>query len=139
MKIGMRNKEVAQVLEEIGYRLEIDGKEPRFKIQAYARAARTIEGLAQAIEEIAANKKLEDIEGIGSSIAKKIEEILTTGTCKKLEELRKQVLQIGQDNDIYAHGVDEEKGGLENLIGIRARRRFCVSLILWRFWYQRRI
>ena len=91
MKIGMRNKEVAQVLEEIGYRLEIDGKEPRFKIQAYARAARTIEGLAQAIEEIAANKKLEDIEGIGSSIAKKIEEILTTGTCKKLEELRKQV------------------------------------------------
>ena len=87
----MENKEVAKLIREIGSFLEIEGKEPRFKVQAYNRAAQSIETYSEHIENIAKENRLEEIPGVGSHIAAKIEEILETGTCKKLKELRKRI------------------------------------------------
>lgn len=86
----MRNAEVAQLLYNISELLEIKG-ENTFKIRAYAKAARAIEGTSEDIEKIASEKKLKDIPGVGESIAEKIGEYLAAGKLEYYEELKKQV------------------------------------------------
>ena len=86
----MRNAEVAAVLYDISELLEIKG-ENIFKVRAYAKAARAIEGLTEDIEEIASRGKLTEIPGVGESIAEKIEEYLKTGRIEQYGELLKQV------------------------------------------------
>ncbi|MFZ3058176.1 MAG: DNA polymerase/3'-5' exonuclease PolX [Candidatus Methanoperedens sp.] len=86
----MRNAEVAGVLYNISELLEIKG-ENTFKIRAYAKAARAIEGTTEDIEKIAHEKRLKDIPGVGESIAMKIGEYLATGHLQYYEELKKQV------------------------------------------------
>lgn len=81
---------MASLLYDMSELLEIKG-ENTFKIRAYARAARAIEGLTEDIETIAAEKRLKEIQGVGESIAEKIEEYLSTGKLEAYEELKKQV------------------------------------------------
>ncbi|GFO96642.1 phP C-terminal domain-containing protein [groundwater metagenome] len=88
----MRNSEVAKLLYDISELLELSG-ENIFKIRAYSRAARTIEGSTEDIEKIAKEKRLEEIPGVGEAIAGKIEEYLATGKLGFYEELKKQVPQ----------------------------------------------
>ncbi len=86
----MRNSEVAGLLYNISELLEIKGENP-FKIRAYAKAARAIEGMVEDIEKVASEKRLKDIPGVGESIAEKIEEYLEEGRLEFYEELKKQV------------------------------------------------
>jgi len=72
----MKNKEIAAILARIADALEIKG-ETGFKVLAYRKAARILEDLTEDVEKIAQEKKLQEIPGIGSGIAKKIEEYLT--------------------------------------------------------------
>lgn len=81
----MKNKELADFLARIGDALEIKG-EIGFKVIAYRKAARILKDLTEDIEKIAQEKRLQDIPGIGSGIAKKIEEYLKTGEMKKYKE-----------------------------------------------------
>ncbi len=81
---------MAQLLYNISELLEIKG-EISFKIRAYAKAARAIEGLTEDIEKLAAEKRLKEIPGVGESIAEKIEEYLAEGRLEFYEELKKQV------------------------------------------------
>jgi DNA polymerase (family 10) len=87
MDVGdiMKNKEIASLLSRIGDALEIKG-ELGFKIAAYRKAARVLEDLSQDIEKIARENKLQQIPGIGSGMAKKIQEYLETGNMKKYQE-----------------------------------------------------
>lgn len=62
-----------------------------FKPNAYRRAARSIESLEVDISQLAAEGKLEEIPGVGKSVAKKIEEILRTGELQFLKKLRAQI------------------------------------------------
>lgn len=82
----MKNKELAALFSRIGDALEIKG-ETGFKVIAYRKASRILEDLTEDIETIAKEKKLQDIPGIGSGIAQKIEEYLQTGQMKKYTEL----------------------------------------------------
>lgn len=84
-----KNKKIAEALNAIADILELE--EVKFKPQAYRNAAMSIENLSEDIEEIAEAGKLEDIPGIGKSIAGKIGEILKTGHLKYLEQLRKKM------------------------------------------------
>ncbi|MDI3543326.1 MAG: polymerase, partial [Candidatus Atribacteria bacterium] len=86
----MRNREVAQLLENVATLLEMKG-ENRFKIVAYEEAAHRIENWPEAIEEVWEKGKLKEIPGIGESIASKIEEYLSTGKLSYLEELTKEI------------------------------------------------
>ena len=81
------NANVAQRLSEIAALMEFDG-EPFFKIKAYERAARSIDDSPTTVQTLIANKQLEELPGIGKAIAQKVEDIVETGTCKYLEELR---------------------------------------------------
>lgn len=84
----MRNFEVAFIFNDIADILEIKG-ENFFKIRAYRKAAHTIENLPIEIEEVAKKSRLQEIDGIGKALEEKIHEILSTGTCRYYEELKR--------------------------------------------------
>lgn len=86
----MTNQEIAQFLYNIAAMLEILD-ESKFRVIAYERAGHSIEHLADDIRDVWKNGKLEEIEGIGPSIAEKIAELLKTGKCKYYENLKKKV------------------------------------------------
>lgn len=83
----MKNREIAAVFTDIADMLEVKGESP-FRITAYRRAARALEGLTEDIAAVAAREELEEIPGIGKGTAEKIQEFLRTGTLKYYEELR---------------------------------------------------
>jgi len=86
----MENKQVAAVFEEIADLLELQGANP-FRIRSYRDAAQSVGNLSERLREIADDDRLEKIPNIGKSTAEKIREILKTGSCKRLKELRKKI------------------------------------------------
>jgi len=89
--MALSNQTVAKVLSEIGEYLEMQNVP--FKPRAYEKAALTISGLEEEISEIYKKgglRALEEIPGVGASIAEKIEELIKTGSCKYHEELKKK-------------------------------------------------
>ena len=86
----MRNFEIAFVFNQIADLLEIQGANP-FRVRAYRRAAINIEGLADNIETLSLEGTLNNIPGIGSDLASKIDEYLRTGTIGFHEQLKKEV------------------------------------------------
>ena len=96
MKIN--NKEIAVILYEIGEYLEIKGVQ--FKPRAYEKAGYSVENLEEEVSEIYKKgglKAVEDIPGVGVSIAKKIEELIKTGHLKYYERLKKSFpVKVGE-------------------------------------------
>ena len=87
----MENSTIADLFDEIADLLELRQANP-FRIRAYRNAARTIRSLPARLEDLAEQENaLSGIRNIGESTAEKIIEILETGTCKRVEELRKKV------------------------------------------------
>jgi DNA polymerase (family 10) len=85
------NQELAQRFSEIAAMLELLG-EDSFRASAHARAARNIADLPFDLEPIASDpKKLQEIEGIGKSMAAKITEYCTTGQIKEHADLAAKV------------------------------------------------
>ncbi len=86
------NQEIAKILYEIGGYLEMKGIP--FKPRAYEKAAYSVENLEEEISEIykkSGLKAVEDISGIGVSIAEKIEELIKTGSLKYYEKLKESL------------------------------------------------
>jgi DNA polymerase (family 10) len=87
----MENKSIADILTEIADVLDIQGENP-FRVRSYRNAARTIADMSQSVKAlIKSGAKLEEIPGIGKSLEEKIEEIVSTGRCRFLEELQAKV------------------------------------------------
>jgi DNA polymerase (family 10) len=85
------NKDIALVCGEIGYFLEMEGV--AFKPKAYEKVAAVIFDLSEEVYDIYSKgglNALENIPGVGVSIAEKIEEFLKTGKIKYLESLKKK-------------------------------------------------
>ena len=59
-----------------------------YRVRAYRKAAENIEALEENIADVASRQALEDIDGVGSDLADKIEEFLRTGTIQAYEALR---------------------------------------------------
>jgi DNA polymerase (family X) len=87
----MENTQIADIFTEIADILEILG-ENAFRVRSYRSGARAVADLSDRLADLAAaGKDLTEIPGVGESLAGKILEILKTGTCARLEELRKQL------------------------------------------------
>jgi len=85
------NKKISQILREIAELLEIKGV--AYKPRAYRKAASVLESLEKDIAEIYKKEGisgLEEIPGVGKSIAKKIEEYLKKGKVKYYKELKEE-------------------------------------------------
>lgn len=83
----MSLQKVGEVLEHIAQLLELKGENP-FKIRAYTNAARALETLSDDLQVLVAEKRLEEVDGIGKAIAEKITTLVETGKLEYYEKLR---------------------------------------------------
>ena len=81
----MDNRPIAQVFSEIADLLEIKG-ENTFKIRAYRSAGDTIAAWADPVARMD-ERQLHELPGIGKDLAKKIRELVDTGTCRFHQDL----------------------------------------------------
>jgi DNA polymerase (family 10) len=96
----VQNAEIAAMFDQAAELLEIQG-ENQFRVRAYRRAARTIEGLPQSVRSLlSAGTDLSELPGIGKDLAGKIGDIVQTGHFALLDSLKKQL--PGQLGDIAA-------------------------------------
>ena len=87
----LSNAEIADRLLSLAQMLSAQKENP-FKIKAYRRAAQTIRGLSDSIDELVRRGiDLTAIPGIGQGISAAIREIVLSGTLEKLERLRAEV------------------------------------------------
>jgi DNA polymerase IV (family X) len=100
MAMPVQNAEIVAMFDQTADLLEIKG-ENQFRVRAYHRAARTIEGLPQSVRSLlSAEKDLTELPGIGKDLAGKIADIVKTGHFKLLEQLKK--ILPGQLGDMAA-------------------------------------
>ena len=83
------NREIASKLLLLSELLEITGDNV-FKIRAFYRAADAVERSNSPVAPMSEDD-LKLVPGIGPGIAKKVREIVETGTCSELEDLRSKV------------------------------------------------
>ena len=93
------NARIAEQFEEIAQMLELLG-EDRFRVNAHAKAARTIGDLAQDVASLAPagddkalHAALTSLDGVGKKVADKIVEFVRTGDMAEHRELRERVPQ----------------------------------------------
>lgn len=86
----MKNKDIADLLRNMGTLLEIKG-ENAFKIRAYYKAADNIAVLTEDIAVVCEEERLSDIPGVGKTIAEKVGEWLRTGQLKAYHKLTAEV------------------------------------------------
>jgi DNA polymerase (family 10) len=90
-RIHLSNQEIAHILYEIADYLEM--QDVAFKPRAYERVGRAVEALREPLSELyrrGGRKALEEIPGVGSSIAEKLEELITRGKLRYYEALKRK-------------------------------------------------
>jgi DNA polymerase (family 10) len=86
----MVNEEIAEIFDRMSRVLAFKGKD-RFRTLAYERAAGSLRGLDQDVDELARAGKLEDIPGVGHDLSEMIEEYLKTGHIRRIEQESRHV------------------------------------------------
>jgi DNA polymerase (family X) len=81
------NQQLATIFRSMADLLSAQRANP-YRVRAYRRAADALLTLEEDVAAIAGRQGLEDIDGIGADLAKKIEEFLETGTIRAYEELK---------------------------------------------------
>jgi DNA polymerase (family X) len=85
----MKNLQIAEIFSEIADLLELQGDNP-FRIRAYRRAARTVEGAPKDLSTLSP-EELRALPGIGEDLAGKIRQYADTGRVELHERLRREV------------------------------------------------
>jgi DNA polymerase (family 10) len=87
----VQNAEIAALFDQAAELLEIAG-ENQFRVRAYRRAARVIEGLPKAAGALLkSGRDLSELPGIGKDLAGKIADIVKTGHFGLLDQLKKKL------------------------------------------------
>lgn len=87
----VHNADIARAFEEIADLLELQGANV-FRVRAYRRAAQTLGELNRSVREmVERGEDPDELPGIGADLAAKITEIVRTGRCGLLEQLRGEV------------------------------------------------
>jgi len=88
MHKNMNNQKVSELLRAISAAYEIKGpKANRFRTVAYDNAADAVEHLGSEIKDIWQEGKLEEISGIGESIAQNLSEVFEKGSSKHFKAI----------------------------------------------------
>lgn len=104
--VAQNNTALASIFHRMAACYRYLGKEERFRAIAYENAAKILHSMKEDIADYAADiKSLDDINGIGESIAEKIMEYLHTGKIHTFEQLKKKVpYQLLELMDIKGFG-----------------------------------
>ena len=106
----LSNREIADIFETVADMLQIRGDNIH-RILSYRRASETLREVPRDLRAIAAENKLEEISGIGSTLAEKITEMLDTGKLEFYEKLAKEV-PPGVVDIMRVNGVGPKKAKL---------------------------
>jgi len=88
--VPVHNADITAVFDEIADLLEIEGANP-FRIRAYRNAARILGDLPEEVRALVERgDDLTRLPGIGTDLAGKIGEIVTTGHCTQLDRLHRE-------------------------------------------------
>ncbi len=83
----MDKKKIAEILEEMGTILELQGANP-FRTRAFHNGAIIIAGVTEDLSQLVAEGRLTDIDGIGKGLAGIVKELVETGNSAEYQELR---------------------------------------------------
>jgi len=104
------------------------GIDERFRALAYAKASRTIDNLGEDVTVFIKNGTLEDIPGIGESIAEKVFEFVKTGKIKKYEVLKKKVpYELMELMGVSGFGPQSLKQ-IHDVLGIKSKEDLIAAL-----------
>ncbi len=84
----MDKNQIAAIFEEVAVLLALKEDSNPFEARAYENAARAVNALEGDIEQLARAGKLKGTPGLGSTIIKRVEELVNTGQMAFYEELR---------------------------------------------------
>ena len=90
----MDKNQVASILEEVATLMALQENSNTFEVRAYENAARSVSALDGNIEQLAHEGKLKGTPGLGSTMIKRIEEIVDSGQLALLEELRTKTPEV---------------------------------------------
>jgi DNA polymerase (family X) len=85
----METERIAQVIDEMGTLLELQGENP-FRCRAYHTAALAVRNLPRELPEMISDDTLRAVPGIGETMHAKIVQLATTGQLPAYDELRKK-------------------------------------------------
>ena len=91
----MTNAEIAAVFEDIAGMLRVK-KDNIFKIRAYEKVARSIDGLTVPVAQLVSEGRLKEVPGAGEAIIKKINELVATGRLGYYEKLKAELAGSGE-------------------------------------------
>jgi len=86
----MRNGEIAEAFEELASLYELDGAVV-YRVVAYRNAAKAIRDSGVSVEEMARQGKVEELAGVGKTIAEKIDALLETGSIPSADKLKAKI------------------------------------------------
>ena len=86
----MRNGEIAEAFEELATLYELDGAVV-YRVVAYRNAAKAIRDSGVSVEEMARQGKVEELSGVGKTIAEKIDALLETGSIPSADKLKAKI------------------------------------------------
>ena len=106
----MTNTEVAATFTLLADLLEIGG-ESSYKVLAYRRAAESIVQQSDSLAAMRDRGALKEIPGVGTEIAQKISDLLTTGSFRLLDEA-KAAIPAGVASLLRVSGLGPKRAGL---------------------------
>jgi len=89
--VPLHNADIADTFRKLADLLEIEGAN-EFRVRAYRTAAATLAGLPRDVSTLIADgQDLSELPGIGSDLAGKIAELVSTGALEALDEIETRV------------------------------------------------
>jgi DNA polymerase (family X) len=86
----MRNAEIADAFEELASLYELDGAVV-YRVTAYRNAAQAIREAGVSVAEMARRGRVEELAGVGRTIAEKIDALLETGSIPSADKLKGRI------------------------------------------------
>ena len=86
----MRNGEIAEAFEELASLYELDGAVV-YRVGAYRNAAKAIREAGVSVADMARQGRVEELSGVGKTIAEKIDALLETGSIPAADKLKARI------------------------------------------------
>jgi DNA polymerase (family X) len=86
----MRNGEIADAFDELASLYELDGAVV-YRVVAYRNAAKAIREAGVSVAEMAREGRVEELPGVGRTIAEKIDALLDTGSIPSADKLKARI------------------------------------------------
>jgi len=117
---------VARALREIASLMQVEGANP-FKVRAYERGARALEGMPEDLGTLVRESRLTSVPGIGSALATTIAELFQTGRSPQLDRLRERlppgVVELSQVLSLSKIGALHRALGVGSLADLETAAR----------------